>query len=286
MNVPFGKQQGTILDYEDSHFPHTKSSIILAAQSWKSEKLADGVEIIHGDCRDVLPTIESAAHVITDPPYEAEAHMPMRRTQRSINTGTNDALDFAPITSDVREFFANWCGERCEGWSLTFCQVEGALLWRNAMAEAGSRYNRTMAWIKPDSSPQFDGHGPAQGYECIFAGWFGKGASRWNAGGKRGVYQHNTNGPLREGTHPTEKPLKLMLELINDFASEDGLIVDPFMGSGTTGVAALRLGRRFIGIERDEKYFNVARRRIEKEMSQPSLFAPAPPRSVQQPLFN
>ncbi|MGZ9432372.1 DNA-methyltransferase [Mycoplasma sp. 613B] len=64
--------------------------------------------------------------------------------------------------------------------------------------------------------------------------------------------------------HPTQKSLKLMEEIIKIHTNEGDLILDPFMGSGTTGVAALKLKRNFIGIEKDEKYFKIAKERIEK----------------------
>ena len=61
------------------------------------------VRLWHGDCRDVLPTLEQVDHVITDPPYEAEAHTPMRRTQKSIREAKNDVIDFAPIDASMRD---------------------------------------------------------------------------------------------------------------------------------------------------------------------------------------
>jgi len=252
--------------------------------SWREENFGENIRLINADCRDVLPTLGAVDAVVTDPPYEKEAHAPMRRTQKSIKSGIIDTLDFAPITDDLRILLPHWCATNCRGWLLAFCQVEAVALWRDAMVTGGVKYKRGMAWVKPDSCPQFNGQGPAQGYECIATAWCGLGASRWNAGGKRGVYTHNTNGPQREGSHPTEKPVSLMTELLCDFTTDCASILDPFMGSGTTGVAAAKLGRSFIGIELDPDYFDVACRRIDKALRQPQLFArsPAP---VQQALF-
>ena len=81
------------------------------------------------------------------------------------------------------------------------------------------------------------------------------------------------NGLLgKEGKrdHATQKPLKLMQAILNDYTN--GAILDPFMGSGTTGVAALKLSRKFIGIEIDEKYFKTACDRIQKEADQMKMF--------------
>jgi site-specific DNA-methyltransferase (adenine-specific)/modification methylase len=81
--------------------------------------------------------------------------------------------------------------------------------------------------------------------------------------------------------HPTEKPLGLMAWCIEQIGGTR-IIFDPFMGSGTTGVAAIQLGRKFIGIERDERYFEIACRRIEQAVAQGQLFAPEPVKQVQE----
>jgi site-specific DNA-methyltransferase (adenine-specific) len=246
------------------------------------EEVIGDARLFLGDCREVLPTLGKVDAVVTDPPFEKEAHTPIRRTQRSIRTGVHDALDFEAITDDLRLMLPTWAFRNCSGWLLAFCQVEAVSIWRDAMEDAGLKYKRGMAWVKPDSSPQFNGQGPAQGYECIASGWCGAGYSKWNAGGKRGVYIHNTNQPGRHGVHPTEKPVSLLSEIIGDFTEVGSLVLDPFMGSGTTGVACAKLGRRFIGIELDEAYFNVACRRIEKAYAQPDLFiAPPAPKAEQ-----
>lgn len=225
-----------------------------------------------GDCLEILPTLGKVDAVVTDPPYEAEAHTAMRRTNRSIQSGENDVIDFAAIDELTRIKVAAHAARLSRGWALLFCQVEATSAWREAMTKAGAKYRRSMAWVKPDSSPQFNGQGPAQGYECISASWCGDGASRWNAGGKRGVYEANCNVG-RHGGHPTEKPVALMEALLSDFTDVGAVVLDPFMGSGTTGVACLRTGRAFIGIERETRYFDIACKRIEAAYAQGRLFS-------------
>lgn len=108
----------------------------------------------------------------------------------------------------------------------------------------------------------------------------GKIVRRGSNGGNFGAsgvenFQENTNYPrsiLRfpndpKPVHPTQKPVALMEYLIRSYTNEGGLVLDNTMGSGTTGVAAVRSGRRFVGIERDEKYFNIAQARIEHELT-------------------
>lgn len=85
--------------------------------------------------------------------------------------------------------------------------------------------------------------------------------------------------------HPTQKPVALMEYLIRTYTNEGETVMDNCMGSGTTGVAALQLGRKFIGIEREEKYFDIACKRIEQAMAQGQLFEPAPIKQVQEALY-
>jgi site-specific DNA-methyltransferase (adenine-specific)/modification methylase len=83
-----------------------------------------------------------------------------------------------------------------------------------------------------------------------------------------------------EKDHPTQKPLELMKWCI-DFTSKAKTIIDPFMGSGTTGVAAIQMGRKFIGIEREPKYFEIACKRIEQAVATPQLFEHEPVKQIQ-----
>ena len=234
------------------------------------EHIGDAILYL-GDAFEIMPILGQVDHVIADPPYEEDAHTPMRRTNKSIKNNENDILDFSAITEKQRESIAYYTVEICNGWAMFFCQVEATYLWRKVMQRAGAKYRRSMAWVKPDSSPQFNGQGPAQGYECISSSWCGEGKSIWNAGGKRGVYSFNCNTD-RFGGHPTEKPKLLMNSLIADFSNKGDLILDPFMGSGTTGVACMNLGRKFIGIEIEERYFDIALERIDQAQRQGRLF--------------
>lgn len=233
-------------------------------------------ELYLGDCRDILPDFRVMDHVICDPPYEKEAHRSMRRTQESIKMGINVDLDFSAITDDLRHFIAVQSYRISQGWAMFFCQAEAVGAWRDALELAGAKYKRSMIWVKPDSSPQFNGQMPAMGYESIPLAWCGNGFAKWNGGGKRGVFTHLTNNQEREGTHQTEKPLSLMKELIGLFSDFDQSILDPFMGSGTTGVACVNFGRKFVGVEIEPKYFDIACQRIEKATRQGDLFLEKP----------
>lgn len=230
----------------------------------KPETLLDGrVTIWRGDCRKVLPKVGSFAHVITDPPYEDHMHVAKAGARRVRQDGrrVSAPVNFAAI-GDLRSAVMPLLAERFGGWFIAFCTPEGIAAWRDAIESAGLRYKRACFWEKPNCAPQFNGQGPAFGVEPFVTAWGGRGVSKWNGGGRRNLFTHMTNQPQNEGTHPTEKPLSLMLELIELFTNPGDVICDPFMGSGSTGVAALALGRKFIGIEIDQKYYALAKGRI------------------------
>lgn len=126
---------------------------------------------------------------------------------------------------------------------------------------------------KPNGAPQFTGDRPGQGFESLAIGHC-PGKKRWNGGGKHAVWTHSLDQRSESSgrhEHPAQKPIALMLDLVSDFTDPCETILDPFAGSGTTGVACLRLGRRFIGIEKDEKYFELACERLRAEESSQTL---------------
>lgn len=229
-----------------------------------------------GDCREILPTLPKVDAVITDPPFEAEAHTKQRRKLGLVTASGGrevlaDALPFAAMTEDLRSEVCKQITDLCEGWALYFCQAEAVADWREVAESAGQKYKRAMVWVKPDGMPQFTGDRPGMGYESIVAAWCGGGRSKWNGGGRHGVFIFNKNDGKGPAPHPTTKPAPLMVELISLFSNEGGTVLDPFMGSGTTGVACANLQRPFIGCEIEPKYFDIACRRIEDAQRQGRL---------------
>ncbi len=227
-----------------------------------------------GDCLEIMPALEPVDHVIGDPPYEALLHKLKNGLAGRLRTdGGPDlqGLDFDCIDA-IREPFVNAAVPICKGWLIVFCTPEGVARWADAINPTTLKYKRACIWVKPDATPQLNGQGPAQGAENFVCAWGGEGHSRWNAGGKRGVYTFLTNNPERTGLHPTEKPRRLMASLIADFTNPEQTILDPFMGSGTTGVAAVQMDRNFVGIEKNPDYFALACDRIDKAQRQGSLF--------------
>ena len=249
-----------------------------------------GATLYCGDCMDILPTLPNVDAVITDPPFEAEAHTQQRRKLGLVTSDGGrevmaDALPFAAMTADVRAGVCKHIKEICDGWALYFCQAEAVSDWRDAAVDGGQKYKRAMVWIKPDGMPQFTGDRPGMGYESIVATWCGVGRSAWNGGGRHGVFVFNKNDCKGPAPHPTTKPVPLMAELLQLFSNPGQAILDPFMGSGTTGVAAIQLGRSFIGIEREERYFQIACERISNAVAQGQLFEPVREKQIQEALL-
>ncbi len=229
--------------------------------------------VLQGDNAKLLPTLPEKAvdHVITDPPYEAAAHTKQRRINRDMVAARNgggrqvevEALSFAPISEAERGLVAAQFGRITKRWCIAFCQVEAAVKWSDVLGGAQLRTQRIGVWVKPDGMPQFTGDRPGMGYETlVFA--HAKGRSRWNGGGRTGVFTHNKGGDERTG-HQTQKPVSLMRELVELFTDPGDVVLDPFCGSGTTGLACLQLGRRFIGFEFNEEYSRIANDRLAAE---------------------
>lgn len=230
----------------------------------------DGVTLYHGDCLDVLPTLAASSVdlVLTDPPYEAEAHTLQRRVKRgagAMTVAVVESLGFDAMDEATREAASSEIGRLARRWALTFCQVEAAPTWRSAQEAAGLVYRRTCIWVKPDGQPQLTGDRPGMGYETILA-MHTPGRSTWNGGGAHGVWTVSKRCGDGPNVHPTEKPLALISRLVMLFSGHGDLVLDPFAGSGTTLVAARENGRRAVGVERNERFCEIAAKRLEQRL--------------------
>jgi site-specific DNA-methyltransferase (adenine-specific) len=225
----------------------------------------EGYTLYCGDAVALVPLLSGYDHVIADPPYELEVPTRTRRTRAYLEGRAPYApIDFAPITEGQRRVF----GRMVCRWILVFCQVESVGRYQELF---GNKYRRPLWWRKVDGAPQFTGDRPGMGYESIVCAWGKPGRCAWNGGGKHGVYEHL----IRDGEprlHPTQKPVSLLRELVRDFTNPGDVVLDPFAGSGTTGQACLEEGRRFIGIELDAAYFEIASQRLEATTRQGQLF--------------
>ena len=248
------------------------------------------IDLRLGDCLDPLTGMVSLADksvdvVVTDPPYEAEAHEKGKRQGPTYDGHVrvvDEVFSFAAITDDHRREAARQFARVARTRALVFCQVEAVSAWRLAFEDAGMIYRRTIPWVKPDAMPSLHGRWPGQSFEAIVLAQH-RSVAPCPVGGKARYYEVTRKQMAREDRpHPTTKPLSLMLEILADFTDPGDLVLDPFAGSGTTGVACIRLGRRFLGWERDENYHAIATRRLNGDEAkprehQPSLFGAKAP---------
>lgn len=237
--------------------------------------------IIHGDCIAVLRRLvkEGATfeHTIMDPPYDEHTHKAQRRAKTMPDAKKKGApkckgsrtvdLGFDHITKKEIRAVSKLVAAVTKRWVLVFCNVEIVHEWRAALAKVGLQPLRVMAWEKICATPQFSGDRPGQGFECIVVA-HKKGRKKWNGGGKLGVYRQSivvNRGGKTKRLHTTPKPIALMLDLVRDFTTAGDRILDPYAGSATTGIAAMRLGRSFLGIEKKLTYVETSRERLEAE---------------------
>ena len=245
--------------------------------------------VVCGDNVEILPTLpaKSVTHVITDPPYSEHTHDKVRRggsthlpdetrpgmPKRAV-ISTEAVLGFAALAEGEREACAAQFARLVTRWVLAFTDQEGAHPWMVANVAAGLQHVRIGQWVKLNATPQFTGDRPATGSEAIVIA-HPRGRKRWNGGGTHAVWSYpivlDRAHAGSERVHTTQKPLDLMLRLVELFTDPGEIILDPFAGSGTTGVACLRLGRRFIGIEKDARYAAIARERLAAESNGQSL---------------
>lgn len=249
--------------------------------------------VVTGEACDVMKLLpaKSVDLVHADPPYSEHTHSKSRAGSRKVPLKDGNGriskcaisrevdFGFASITQDEREAMGDEFARITRGWVLVFCDVESSHLWAGALRSAGLDYCRTGAWIKIGATPQFTGDRPGVGFEAIVI-CHPKGRKRWNGGGSHAVWTHLTcierggkssSNDSRE--HPTQKPLPLAVELTGLFSNVGGLVLDPTCGSGTHGAAAVRMGRRFIGVERNADFAENSRRRLRAEQAGSSVAA-------------
>lgn len=247
--------------------------------------------LYRGDCREVLPTLGRVDAVVTDPPYcsggfsesgkKAAKGMGLRsETIRDIGWFAGDNMTTAGI-SWLMSFIAGRCYALLpEGGTLTAFtdwRMVGHLA--PAIESARFRYQNLVVWNKGNA-----GLGTGFRAQHELAMHFAKGVPTYHSFDFGNVLTvPRMSSADRE--HQTEKPVALIERIAQVVTCEGATILDPFMGSGTTGVACARLGRRFIGVEIDPGYFDIACRRIEEACRQSRLFTEPTPRAVQEAML-
>jgi DNA modification methylase len=247
-----------------------------------------GATLYLGDCRDILPTLEKVDAVVTDPPYGNKNH------DGDFNARLNDyrGLESKPIANDdadsMREVVDFMLKEAARlmpkeaSACCCFCGGGGpspVFAWlAERMDRDGLQFFHSVIWDKRNPGL---GLRYRRQHEMLMVAHRRGGRIRW-AESLGAVPNIISIMPDRERDHPNEKPLRLMRQIVGTHSNADETILDPFMGSGTTGVAAVEMGRRFIGIELEPQYFEVACRRIEEAQRQADLFIQPEPQAKPQ----
>lgn len=226
-----------------------------------------------GDCLEIAPTLTGIDAVITDPPYGINFNHSGGHGRFS-TVGVTKAARVRgnhPIIGDDRPF-------EPEVW----VQFGNVLMWGadhyySRLPDSG----RWLAWNKLGDMEPWDSF-----CDVEFAWHSMEGAARVFSCKWKGIACDKVGEANGLRLHPTQKPVRLMAWCLDQAAvSEGSTVLDPYMGSGTTGIACMRTGRKFIGIEKDPKHFATAVERIRREAAQTVLPLTIPPTPKPQELF-
>lgn len=238
------------------------------------------------DCREIIPTLAKIELVITDPPYssgartdsERQVRGAMLRSMEDPDWFSHDAMTTWGFNWFIRSVFAE-LRQKLIPSAHAYVFID----WRQTpnvygMLEAcGYRVNHCLVWAKPHFG--MGTYWRNQHENIVFASNGMPGDMRDR--GKGSILTFRNIAPT-DRQHPTEKPVDLLVDIID--AVPGDLVFDPFMGSGSTGVAAVRAGRHFVGCEINPTHFETACERIRSEVEAPRMFA-EPPEQMKQEAF-
>jgi len=220
----------------------------------KPTQIIGDCELYQGDCLEILPTLDKVDAVVTDPPYGIAdkwkggcGHGWGKAQQDGV---LRNKWDSEPLGSREVEILLN-AADKAIIWGGNYFPLPPSRCW--------------LVWNKPE-----------RGFTLAEA------ELAWtNFDQIVRVFDAPRSEPGRQ--HPTQKPVAVLSWCVG---KTKGAVVDPFMGSGTTGVACVKLGRKFIGIELQPKYFDIACQRIEDAYKQPDMFVEQPKASPKQDGFD
>ena len=222
------------------------------------EKLNDRIEIYHGDCSDIIPTLNQKFDaIITDVPY-GEVNRESKGL-RVLDKGIADSSEInlttiLPLLDNILlGSIYMFCG---------FQQYSGI----ETFLRENNYSTRCIIWEKTNPSPMNCKPLGVSGIELCAYGK--KPKATYNGGYENTVLRYPVE---RSKVHTTQKNLKLIMHLIQKSTNEGDIVLDPYLGSGTTAEACIKLNRRCVGIEKEKKYFDIAKERLENALSQPML---------------
>jgi len=247
------------------------------------------IKLFYGDCLQLLPQFprDSVDMIFADPPYFLSNGGITCHAGRmvSVNKGK---WDISQGIEENHKFNLAWLSE---------CQqvlTKNGVIWVSgtahvifsvgfAMQQLGFKILNDIIWFKPNASPNLSCRYFTHSTETII--WAAKNQKSkhtfnyelmkelGNGKQMRNLWELSPPQPKEKvhGKHPTQKPLKLLERILLSSSNEGDVVLDPFSGSGSTGIAALRLGRKYIGIEISEEYLDLTIKRLEDELATPRL---------------
>ena len=231
--------------------------------TWQSD---DGRIVLYcADCRDVLPV--ECDCVISDPPFSARTHAGHDSAARGHKGQGHDGAERVALG------YAPWTGVEvqsvCErlpakGWCCVLADHCLAREWERCLAGVGRYVFAPVPCVVHGRSVRLSGDGP-----CSWTDWLV--CSRTVSESRWGTLTGEYRGSAGQIEHKGGKPRDMMLCIVRDYSRSRDVVTDFCMGGGTTGVACIRAGRKFIGIEKDARYFEIARARLKNELRQGML---------------
>ena len=226
------------------------------------------IKLYKGDCLELMRGMgtESIDLIVTDPPYKvATGGVPNETNNVILNKNRPKGIlsEHSQLIKIIPKF-SDWipeCYRVLKNGSHAYFMINSSNLIElaNGIEKAGFKIHNILTWKKNNCTP-------SQFYmkNCEFVIFCRKGKAKYinNIGDSKTVHEFNNISGKK--VHPTEKPIELMKFYIENSSEENDTVLDPFMGSGSTGVACVNTFRNFIGIEIDENYFNIAEKRIEE----------------------
>lgn len=230
------------------------------------------VSLYNGSCYDIIPSLPDASVdlVVTDPPYRIDPHK--GTGVYGNNVVCLDELEkLESMSFEPKKFLDLLKPKLKKFYGYFFCNkflVKEYLEWAD---DSRMKFD-IFTLLKSNPLPAWGGHHLNDTEYCIM---IRKSGAYFDRKLELDDYRKSFTQKCTKRIHPAEKPVEFLKKFIKVSSPENALVFDPFMGSGSTGVASRELGRRFVGIEKNEEYFNMAKQRIaeaESEMSQPILF--------------
>jgi site-specific DNA-methyltransferase (adenine-specific) len=218
-------------------------------------------DLWNGNAVEILKTIQSETIdlIVTDPPYKiitgGDSNGKNSVRPKGILSGNRELMKFIPK-------FSEWlpeCYRVLKNGTHAYFMINSTNLTEMLIEveKAGFKVHNILIWKKNNCTP-------SQFYmkNCEYIIFCRKGKAKYinNMGGSKTV--HDFNNIIGNKVHPTEKPIDLMSIYVENSSNENDLVLDPFMGAGSTGIACLKLNRRFVGIEIDTNYFDIAQNRL------------------------